>query len=71
MTPTPTEHAEAKPVESIKIGEFVRRKHDATKTFRRGAYDPSSKRYSLIDCDDTNREVFVKKGTPLYVGFTY
>ena len=58
-------------VQDIKEGEFVKRKADATKVYRRGNYDRSSKRYSLIDCDDTNREVFVKAGTQLFVGFTY
>lgn len=41
------------------------------KTYQRGEYDPSAKRYSLVDCDDANREVFVKKGTKLFVGFSY
>lgn len=59
------------PVESIKRGEYVRRKADATKTYVRGAYDPTSKRYSLEDVDDVSREVFVKKGTVLFVGFSY
>lgn len=59
------------PVESIKKGEYVRRKADANKTYVRGSYDPSTKRYSLEDADDMNREVWVKKGTKLFVGFTY
>lgn len=58
-------------VETIKRGEFVRRKADAVKTYQRGEYDKSSKTYSLVDCDDMNREVFVKRGTVLFVGFTY
>lgn len=58
-------------VESIKRGEFVRRSADAKKTYQRGAFDPSTRRYSLTDCDDVNREVFVKKGTKLFVGFSY
>jgi hypothetical protein len=58
-------------VESIAKGEYVRRKVDATKTYRRGDYDRSTKRFSLIDCDDHCREIFVKRGTVLFVGFTY
>ena len=58
-------------VETIKQGEVVRRKPDAQKTYQRGEYDKASKRYSLVDCDDANREVFVKKGTQLFVGFSY
>lgn len=66
---------EQQTVESIKLGEFVRRLNkdgtEQSKTFKRGEYDRASKRYSLTDCDDVNREVWVKKGTKLSVGFTY
>ena len=58
-------------VQAIKEGEFVKRKADATKVYRRGNYDRSLKLYSLIDCEDTNREFLVKAGTQLFVGFTY
>lgn len=62
---------ESAKVETIKRGEFVRRKADAAKTYQRGEYDKSSKTYSLVDCDDHCREIFVKRGTVLFVGFTY
>ena len=58
-------------VEDIKVGEFVKRKQGADKVYRRGKYDAATKRYSLEDYDDTSREVFVKKGTNLFVGFSY
>lgn len=58
-------------VEEIKKGEYVKRKADATKVYQRGAYDASTKRYALIDCDDIAREIFVAKGTVLFIGFTY
>ncbi len=58
-------------VEQIKKGEYVRRKADAVKTYIRGEYDKSSKRFSLVDCDDINRELFVKRGTELFTDFTY
>ena len=58
-------------VETIKRGEFVRRKEGASKTYQRGEYDKTTKRFSLTDCDDANREIFVKKGTKLFVGFSY
>jgi hypothetical protein len=58
-------------VESIKSGEFVKRKPDASKVYKRGAYDASTKRYALQDCDDISREVFVKRGTELCIGFEY
>lgn len=58
-------------VETIKRGEFVKRKPDASKVYQRGEFDRSTGKYSLVDTDDTSREVFVRKGTKLAVGFTY
>ena len=60
-----------KPVEQMKLGEYVKRKVGAKPTFTRGAYCASTKRYALVDVDDANRIVFVKKGVNLHVGFTY
>ncbi|MND53799.1 hypothetical protein D3C80_448460 [compost metagenome] len=62
---------ESQAVESIKKGEFVKRKADAKGVFIRGEYDKSSKRYSLVDTEDHCREIWVKKGAMLFVGFTY
>lgn len=62
---------EAVKIEATKPGEFIRRKPDAKTTFKRGAYDRGSKSYSAQDCDDINREIFIKRGTIVYVGFTY
>ena len=58
-------------VESIRPGEYVRRTEHAKKTYVRDAYNPSTRRYMLADCDDINRTLEVKKGTVLHVGFTY
>lgn len=58
-------------VQGIRKGEYVMRKPDAKKVYIRGAYDATSKRYALTDCNDTSREIWVKRGTPLVVGFTY
>ena len=62
-------------VQNIKRGEFVKRLNaDGTaqsKTYQRSYYDAESQRYALDDVDDTSRQVFVRKGTKLLVGFTY
>ena len=62
-------------VQNIKRGEYVKRLNaDGTaqsKTYQRSYYDADSKRYALDDVDDTSRQVFVRKGTKLLVGFTY
>ena len=62
---------ESAKVEDIKLGEYVKRKPDAKRVYIRGAYERHSKTYSLTDTDDTCKEIFVSKGTVLYVGFTY
>ena len=58
-------------VQSIKVGEYVKRQADAKKVYQRGAYDASTKTYSLNDVDDISREIRVKKNTVLHIGFTY
>lgn len=67
-TCTPTN---VRKVETLKIGEYVKRKPDANKVYKRGAYDAYSKRYALEDTEEMNREIWVKRGTVLFVGFTY
>lgn len=54
-----------KAVEKIKIGEFVKRKPNAKKTFTRGEYCRESKRYILNDYGDISNSIYVKKGTLL------
>ena len=62
-------------VQNIKRGEYVKRLNaDGTaqsKTYQRSYYDADTKRYALDDVDDTSRQVFVRKGTKLLIGFTY
>jgi hypothetical protein len=52
-------------------GEFIRLKPDSKQTYRRGDYCKTSKRFSLINCDDTNREAFRAGCTTVFIGFTY
>ena len=66
---TTTEQVQA--VEAIPKGEYVKRNVEAGKVYIRGEYDRATKRYSLVDVDDHCREVWVKKGTKLFIGFTY
>ena len=62
-------------VQNIKRGEYVKRLNaDGTaqsKVYARSYYDADTKRYALDDVDDASRQVFVRKGTKLLVGFTY
>jgi hypothetical protein len=58
------------PVETLK-GEFVKRKSDARKVYRVVGYCRINRKYQLDDCDDISRAIFVKRGTPVFAGFTY
>lgn len=52
-------------------GEYVKRTADTKKVYIRGDYDAGTKRYSLVDTEDMNREIFLKGNTPVFVGFEY
>jgi hypothetical protein len=58
-------------VEALPLGEYVRRKADSSKVYKRGAYDRSTRTYELEDCSDCSRSIYVKRGTILFYGFTY
>ena len=58
-------------VEDLPLGEYVKRKADSSKVYKRGAYDRSTRSYELEDCSDCSRSIYVKSGTVLFYGFTY
>lgn len=58
-------------VRSLPRGEYVRKKQDAAKTYIRGEYDASTKRYELVDVDDINRTCWIKGDALVFAGFTY
>lgn len=58
-------------IRTVAKGEYVKRKPDAAKVYKRGEYCRVSKKYALIDCDDINRIVYLKGDAPVHVGFTY
>jgi len=58
-------------VEDLPLGEYVKRKADSSKVYKRGPYDRSTKTYQLDDCSDSSRALYVKRGTILFYGFTY
>ena len=62
---------ESAKVEDIKLNEYVKRKPTALGVFVRGSYCRFSKTYALHDVNDVHHVIHVKKGTVLYVGFTY
>ena len=58
-------------VETLPKGEYVKRNAETTKVYIRGDYDREAKRYALRDTEDICREIYVKRGTKLFYGFTY
>tara|TARA_R100000234_G_scaffold94264_1_gene62484 strand:- start:812 stop:1003 length:192 start_codon:yes stop_codon:yes gene_type:complete len=62
---------EAIKIEDVKKGDFIRRKPDAKTTFTKGDYCRFEKKYELGDWDDISRSVYLKKGTIVYIDFTF
>ena len=58
-------------LKDVKIGDFLIRKPTSTKVFTREAYDHSIKRFCLSDVMDTNKSLYLKGNTIVYIGFTY
>ncbi|MEE9572142.1 MAG: hypothetical protein V3W20_03765 [Candidatus Neomarinimicrobiota bacterium] len=59
---------EAKKVQDIKNGEFVKRKEHAKKVYIKDSYDRTIKRYILVNAEDYCSSILVKKDTLLYIG---
>jgi len=62
-----------KPIElkNVPAGEFIKRKPDAHKVYKRADFDRSEKKYWLDDCDDISRGLLLKGSTIVYVDFEY
>ncbi len=62
---------QATQLRNVKPGDYIRRKETSKATYTKGTYDKGSKTFSLIDCDDICREVFLKPSTVVYIGFDH
>jgi len=58
-------------LDSLKRGEFFRRKANASKTYTRGEYQRDVKRYQCDDESDISRSIDLPGKTLVYVGFDY
>lgn len=58
-------------LKNVKQGEYIKRKQDSKKVYIRGEYCRELKKYSCIDFDDMNHEIFIKGDTKVFVGFTF
>jgi hypothetical protein len=56
---------------NVKPNDFVKRKLDSNKVYRKGTYDRTTKSFELLDVEDICRSIFVKADKPVVVGFTY
>ena len=55
-----------------KAGEaFIKRTPNAKAVYSVNHYDKATKSYSCSDCNDMNKEVFIKSSKTVFVGFTY
>ena len=59
------------PLKDVRRGEFLRRKLDSKKTYTRGEYDRSYKRYRCDDWDDISRDIMLKGSQLVWVGFEF
>ncbi len=62
---------ESAKIEDVKRGDFIRRKPDSHKTYTRDRYCRFEKKYICGDWEDINREILLKRGTVVYIGFEF
>jgi hypothetical protein len=60
-----------KPLKEVKEGEFVRRKKEHTKVYRKGEYDRSLKGYWLHDWSDISNSKLVKGDKLVFCNFEF
>ena len=58
-------------IKNVEKGEFVKRFADTNKVYIKGDYCRFNKKYSLIDADDMNHEIFVPSNKAVFIGFSY
>ena len=59
-------------LDTVRRGEFFKRTATSYKVYIRGDYTGVyHNRYSCIDTEDANREIFLKGNHMVFVGFTY
>jgi len=56
---------------TLKKGEFFKRTENAKTVFVKGHYNRSSKKYSCLDTEDMNREIFLSGNKQVYIDFEY
>lgn len=59
------------PIDTLKKGDYFRRKEVSKKTHVRGSYIHSRKAYECYDFDDVNSFIYLKKGKEVFVNFEF
>ena len=55
----------------VKRGEFLKRRTDSIKIYRRGEYDREYGKYRCDYLADCSRDILLDCGTVVFIGFTY
>ena len=58
-------------IESLKAGEFVKRKESQNKIYRVAGWCRINRAYEIEDMDDISVSRFLPKGKQVYAGFDY
>ena len=58
-------------IKDVPHGEYVKRKPDSRKVFKRGDYCRDEKKYELQDTEDHCNFIYLKGSTIVYIGFDY
>lgn len=59
------------PIETVKKGDFFKRKPEAKKVFVKQNYNASVKKYSANDFEDINAWQYFKKGVLVFIDFEF
>lgn len=58
-------------IENIKVGEYFKKKPDGKTVYIRDKYVQGMKKYECYKFDDVNDLCYLKKGSVVYIGFTF
>lgn len=58
-------------LKDVKKGDFLRRNLKTLKTYTRGDYDRTYKKYRCDDWGDISRDILLKGNTVVYIGFDF
>jgi hypothetical protein len=64
--------AEQATIEKVKLGDFLKLKDSETApVWVRDEYCRFNKKYRIYKFEDINHDRYIKKGTKVYIGFTF